>query len=85
MNLRTRIPAEIFHPGEFLKEELAERKVTQKDAAEALGISPQFLGDVLAGKRGVSAALAVRLGKYLGTTALFWMRLQDQWDMAAEL
>ena len=80
-----RKPAEVFHPGVFLREELDTRNTQHKEAAKALGISPQFLSDVLNGKRGISAALAVRLGRYLGTTPLLWLRLQDQWDMSAEL
>ena len=85
MNVKPRVPAEVFHPGEFLKEELDERGVSQKDAASALGISPQFLSDVINGRRGVSTELARRLGKYLGTTAFFWMKMQDVWDSSAEL
>lgn len=81
----TRKPAEVFHPGVFLREEFDTRNVQHKDVAEALGISPQFLSDVLNGKRGIGTALAARLGRYLGTTPLLWLRLQDQWDMSAEL
>jgi addiction module HigA family antidote len=63
------IEIEAFHPGEFLKEEIEERDLLKKDVAKALGILPHHLSEIFAGKRNISAALAVRLEKFLGISA----------------
>jgi addiction module HigA family antidote len=63
------IEIEAFHPGEFLKEEIEERDLLKKDLAKALGILPHHLSEIFAGKRNISAALAVRLEKFLGISA----------------
>jgi addiction module HigA family antidote len=63
------IEIEAFHPGEFLKEEIEERDLLKKDVAKALGILPHHLSEIFAGRRNISAALAVRLEKFLGISA----------------
>lgn len=68
------------HPGEVLREYLPEA-LTQAEIASRLGITRQALSAVLNGRAGVSAEMAVRLSKALGTTADLWLGLQMQYDL----
>lgn len=77
-----RIPAETFHPGEFIQEELAARGWTQAQLAEITGFSPQFINDLIRGRRDVSARFAIILGAAFGTSAEFWMNLQLAQELA---
>ena len=49
------IEIEAFHPGEFLREEIEERNMLKKNAANALNILPHHLSEIFAGKRNISA------------------------------
>jgi addiction module HigA family antidote len=70
------------HPGEILHEEfLRPLGVTQAEAARQMGISTNRLNELVRGKRGVTAATAIRLARLLGTSAEFWMNLQTTWDL----
>jgi addiction module HigA family antidote len=70
------------HPGEILHEEfLRPLGVTQAEAARQMGISTNRLNELVRGKRGVTAATAIRLARLLGTSAEFWMNLQATWDL----
>ena len=76
----TRRAAEVFHPGEYLADELAERtEWTISYVAEQLDIYTSDLRDLLNGKRDITPELALRLGKLLGTGPVVWMNLQEQW------
>ena len=57
-----RIPAEVFPPGEFMKEELAARGGTQADLAEILGRPPRLVSEIIGGKRAISPETAKGLG-----------------------
>ncbi|HVS27563.1 MAG TPA: HigA family addiction module antitoxin [Burkholderiales bacterium] len=70
------------HPGEVLKDGVFENaKVSVTDAARALGVTRVSLSRVLNGKAGVSAQMAVRLGKWLGTGSEVWINMQAQYDL----
>ncbi len=73
---------EQVHPGEVLQEEIAARGLT----AHALGLKQRApanrLTEIIAGKRGISAEMALRLMRCLGPGAAFWMNLQSQYDLA---
>jgi antitoxin HigA-1 len=75
------IEIEAFHPGEFLKEEIEERGMLKKDVAKSLGILPHHLSEIFAGKRNISAALAVKLQKLLGVSAHYWFGMQMEYDL----
>ena len=75
------IEIEAFHPGEFLLEEVEERNVLKKDVAKALNILPHHLSEIFAGKRNISAKLAVRLEKFLGISSHYWLGLQMEYDL----
>lgn len=70
------------HPGEILKEEfLKPLKITKYRLAKELGIPAQRVGDIVNGKRAVSADTAMRLAQYFNTTAHFWLMLQMEYDL----
>ena len=70
------------HPGEIVQSELEEMGISVAAAARALGVTRQQLHNVISGKSRVTAEMAVRLEKGLGSTADFWLRLQDAYDLA---
>ena len=70
------------HPGEVLKDGVfADNLVSVTDAAAALGVTRVSLSRVLNGKAGVSAEMAVRLGKWLGTGPDVWINMQAQYEL----
>ena len=74
-----RIPT---HPGEMLREEfLMPMGITQRELADGIGVPYQRINEMINGKRGVTPSTALRLEKYFGTTAGFWMNLQLRWDL----
>ena len=68
------------HPGEVLREWIPE-DMTVGQAADALQINRVTLSNVLNGKAGISANLALRLAAWLGTSAEMWVAMQSQWDL----
>lgn len=70
------------HPGEVLREEfLKPLGLSITEVAKGLGVAPSTVRLLLRGERGVSAELALRLSRYVGTTAEFWVGLQGQYDL----
>ena len=70
------------HAGEILLEEfLKPLELTQVEAAEKMGISPNRMNELIRGKRGVTADTALRLAKLLKTTPEFWLNLQNAYDL----
>ena len=70
------------HPGDVLKDGVfADNLVSVTDAAAALGVTRVSLSRVLNGKAGVSAEMAVRLGKWLGTGPEVWINMQAQFEL----
>jgi HTH-type transcriptional regulator/antitoxin HigA len=67
--------------GEILKDELVARGIKQKDFANDIGMSATQLNEILAGKRGISAEMAIILEKALGINASFWNNLQATYDL----
>jgi antitoxin HigA-1 len=70
------------HPGEMLLEEfLVPMELTQRQLAVAIHVPYQRINEIINGKRGVTPSTALRLGKFFGMTAAFWMNLQLRWDL----
>lgn len=69
------------HPGEMIKDELKERKMTQKLLAEQTGIKASVLSETINGKRSVSLSVAVAIEKVLGVPADVLMNMQTQYDL----
>jgi antitoxin HigA-1 len=74
----TRTP---IHPGEVLADELEAIGLSAKKLADVIEVPPSRVYQVLAGKRNVSADTALRLGKYFGMSAEFWMHLQNDYEL----
>lgn len=70
------------HPGELIGDLLEELGVSVTAAAKGLGITRQQLHNLIAGRSGVTAEMAVRLEKALGSTADTWLRMQMNYDLA---
>ena len=70
------------HPGEMLLEEFLEPMgMSQAELARQLEKTPASINEVIKGKRGVSAELALKLSQLLGTTPEFWLNLQMDWEL----
>jgi addiction module HigA family antidote len=70
------------HPGETLRDELAARGLSVAALALKLRVPPQKLQEILCGRRAITAQTALRLARYFGNEAEFWMNLQKQYDSA---
>ncbi|NCP04589.1 MAG: HigA family addiction module antidote protein [Deltaproteobacteria bacterium] len=71
-----------IHPGEIIREEyLVPLGMSAHALATALRVSAPRINDVVREKRGVSVDTALRLARYFGTTAQFWMNLQTSYDL----
>jgi addiction module HigA family antidote len=75
-------PIPPVHPGETLAEEIAARGLTANALALSLRVPANRLAAIIKGQRGISAETALRLGRYFGTGAAFWVNLQAQYDLA---
>lgn len=70
------------HPGEMLLEEfLNPMEITQRQLAESIHVPYQRINELTNGRRGMTPSTALRLAKYFGTSADFWMNLQLRWDL----
>jgi antitoxin HigA-1 len=79
-----RIPThrEPTHPGEMLLEEfLKPMALTQRDLAQEIYVPYQRVNELINKKRGMTPGTALRLAKFFGTSADFWMNLQLRWDL----
>jgi addiction module HigA family antidote len=65
-----------IHPGEILGDELEDTGLTAKKLADVIEVPPNRRYQLLAGKRSITADTALRLGRYFGMSADFWMNLQ---------
>lgn len=72
----------VAHPGRMLKRELEARNLSANRLALELGVPPGRITDILNYRRSISADTAVRLGRYFGNGAQFWIDLQGQYDIA---
>jgi addiction module HigA family antidote len=72
----------IAHPGRLLKRELAARGLSANRLALDLGVPSGRITDILNGRRSITADTAIRLGRYFGNRAQFWLDLQSQHDIA---
>lgn len=70
------------HPGRLLKRELAARNVSANRLSLDIGVPSSRITDILNCRRSITADTAVRLGRYFGNSAQFWLDLQSQHDIA---
>ncbi len=70
------------HPGEILRDEfLKPIGISVYELANAIDVPRSRANDVVRGRRAVTTDTALRLGRYFGTTAAFWINLQTQYDL----
>lgn len=69
-----------IHPGEFLQEELEALNLSARQFAARIGVPANAITAILNGKRGISALMALRLGKALGKDPGYWSNLQIIYD-----
>jgi addiction module HigA family antidote len=70
------------HPGRTLASELAARHLSAHALALKLRVPANRVSEIIAGRRGISPETALRLGRYFGTGAAFWVNLQSQYDLS---
>ncbi len=73
-------PFEPTHPGEIIKEEIAERGISQRRLAQQMGVSYSVLNEVLNGKRPVTIEYALMLEAALGIDADLWIGMQAAYN-----
>ena len=70
------------HPGEILREEfLIPLGLSSHELALALRVPATRISDIVNEKRGITAGTAMRLARYFGTTARFWMNMQASYEL----
>jgi addiction module HigA family antidote len=65
----------------MLREFLNDVGISQAECARRLNIRLVRLNEVVKNKRGITADTALRLGEFFGTSAQFWLNVQDAWDV----
>jgi addiction module HigA family antidote len=79
---RPRKALSVTHPGQFLLGEFMEpHALTANALANALHVPANRITAILKGQRGISADTALRLARYFGTTADFWLNLQKDYEL----
>ena len=71
-----------IHPGEILEEEfLKAMGISQYRLAKDISVPPRRINEIVQGKRSITADTALRLGKFFGMSAQFWLNLQTRYDL----
>lgn len=70
-----------IHPGEILADELAELDMSAAQLARVLHVPTNRITQILAGKRGITADTALRLGRWFGTGPELWLNLQKSYEL----
>lgn len=72
----------LIHPGEVLREDFLEPlDMSANSLANKLGVTPTRINEIICEKRGVTADTAMRLAKYFGGSAQFWLNLQSTYEL----
>ena len=70
-----------IHPGEHLAEELAALKMSAAELARRLKVPTNRVTEILNGQRAITGDTALRLAHFLGTSAEFWLNLQNLYEL----
>ncbi|MFM9877512.1 MAG: HigA family addiction module antitoxin [Rhodoglobus sp.] len=74
-----------IHPGEVLMEDfIGPLGITQHRLAVAIAVPPRRINEIVHGQRRITADTALRLARYFGTSAQFWINLQSHHDLEVE-
>ncbi len=77
---------EAIHPGEVLLEEFLDPMgISQYRLAKDINVPARRINEIVHGKRSITADTALRLGRYFGTSAQFWMHLQGHYDLEVRM
>ena len=75
-----------IHPGEILEIEFLEAlNITPYRLSKDIGVAQTRISEILSGKRSITADTALRLSRYFGNSAQFWLNLQTQYDIRLAL
>ena len=73
---------ELTTPGEVLKEDFLDAMgISAYELAKSIGVDPMRISRIIKGTRKITADTAIRLSKYFGTSAEFWINLQSLYDL----
>lgn len=75
------IAGDIFHPGEYIKEEMEARDMNQQDLAEKLHVSKSEISLLIHGNRNITPTIALKLEGVMGIAAELWMNLQVKYEI----
>jgi hypothetical protein len=70
-----------IHPGELLRDELAEIGVSLNELSRALRVPMNRISAIVNGKRAITVDTAMRLARYFGTSAQYWINLQVAYEL----
>jgi addiction module HigA family antidote len=70
-----------IHPGEFLREVLEEREISQAEFARMLGVSAMRISHIVKGSRPVTAEMALLFGRAFAQSPQYWLNLQSTYDL----
>jgi len=71
----------LIHHGEILKDELDELGISAAELARQLKVPENRMSEIMRGRRNITADTALRLGKWFGNSALFWMNMQKSYEL----
>ena len=77
--IKNGLPA--VHPGEFLRDILEERGMSQAQFARVIGVAPMRVSHIVKGTRPVTAELGLLFGRAFGQSPQYWLNLQADYDL----
>ena len=79
MLFRSKLPP--IHPGKILREDMKDEDVSINGLAQAIRVPANRISLIVNGKRNITADTAPRLGRYFGTSAQYWLNIQNRYDL----
>jgi addiction module HigA family antidote len=70
-----------IHPGVILLEDMQDEGISINGLAQAIRVPSNRISLIVNGKRGITADTAARLGRYFGTSAQYWLNIQNRFDL----
>jgi addiction module HigA family antidote len=70
-----------IHPGRLLLEDMKDEEISINGLAQAIRVPANRISLIVNGRRGITADTAARLGRYFGTSAQYWLNIQNRFDL----
>ena len=70
-----------IHPGRILLEDMKDEQISINGLAQAIRVPANRISLIVNGRRGITADTAARLGRYFGTSAQYWLNIQNRFDL----